>query len=49
MLRAQGDTEGAVAAYQRALDAEVGPANRTLVQRKLNHARGGAGSTDGGS
>lgn len=47
VLRAQGDAEAAVAAYQRALDAEVGPANRTLVQRKLNRARGVAGVEPG--
>lgn len=44
LLSEQGDEEAAVAAYQRALDAEVGPADRALVERKLNRARGGAGA-----
>ncbi len=42
ILRDQGDSEGAVAAYQRALDAEIGPSNRGLVERKLNRVRGEA-------
>ena len=48
ILRDRGDSEGAAAAYQRALDAETGPSNRGLVERKLNRVRGEtAGETAG--
>ncbi|MDX1609687.1 MAG: tetratricopeptide repeat protein [Halofilum sp. (in: g-proteobacteria)] len=48
MLHEQGDAAGAAAAYQRALDAEVGPASPGLVEYKLNQVRGAlpAGATD---
>lgn len=52
ILRERGDLEGALAAYQRSLDAEVGPVDRTLVERRINRLRGqvstGAGETPTG-
>lgn len=40
ILSERGDLEGALAAYQRSLDAEVGPVDRTLVERRINRLRG---------
>jgi len=40
ILSERGDIEGALAAYQQALDSEVGPADRTLVERRINRLRG---------
>ncbi|MDZ7828252.1 MAG: tetratricopeptide repeat protein [Halofilum sp. (in: g-proteobacteria)] len=49
ILSERGDLEGALAAYQRSLDAEVGPVDRTLVERRINRLRGqvstGSGET----
>lgn len=42
LLRARGDHAGAVSAYQRALDADPGPSDPGLVERKLNRVRGSA-------
>lgn len=42
VLRASGDHEGAASAYRRALDAEPGPSDPDLVERKLNWVRGSA-------
>lgn len=40
ILSDRGDTAAALTAYQRSLDAEVGPVDRTLVERKVNRLRG---------
>jgi len=40
ILSERGDVEAALAAYQRALDSEVGPADRTLIERRVNRLRG---------
>jgi len=40
ILNERGDLEGALTAYQRALDAEIGPADRALIERRINRLRG---------
>lgn len=42
LLRARGDHAGAASAYQQALDADPGPSDPDLVERKLNRVRGSA-------
>lgn len=50
ILSEQGDVEAAITAYQRALDAEVGPVDSTLIERRINRLRGqvatGSGDAD---
>lgn len=43
LLRARGDREAAASAYRDALDADPGPSDPDLVERKLNQVRGGSG------
>lgn len=47
ILHERGDQAGALAAYQRALDAEVGPVDGALLERKINRLRGQTGADSG--
>lgn len=48
LLHARGDHEAAASAYQQALDADPGPSDPDLVERKLNRVRGNAVNEEAG-